>query len=404
MSEEDDRFVARLDVAKTNPWMIALAGAPVALGVALTIAFALTHTAMFAFAPPLILCGFGLLFFNWTNKPSAVREYAHVEATHATLSVGGKRFPRHRIRRAMLLPGRLGTRPNVRVEIKNRPVMQLGVSDEHEGRALLRAMGFDASQVVVRFRAPPSAAAEHWLTAKLLQQAGPVLAVMLALGARVFVGHASFLLIALLAIALLPQLLPSSVEVGADGVLVRWLWMKRFIRAIDISRVGSFEEVRGGKRRFGARLVLASGANVDIPVRGMNEEAELLAERIREAASTGAHGDAAAAALLDRGGLAVGDWVRRLKGLGAGATATLRSAAIDADRLWELLESPSAPAKERAAAAVALSTTDEVGAKARIRVAASAVAEPRLRVAIEAASDDDEAALEDALSLLEEKT
>ena len=117
---EDDHFVARLDVARTNPWMIAVAGVPLALGIILTIAFALTHSAMFAFALPLMACGFVGLLFNWTNKPNAVREYAHVEATREALSVGGKRFPRQRIRRAMLLPGRLGTRPNVSYLMKIR--------------------------------------------------------------------------------------------------------------------------------------------------------------------------------------------------------------------------------------------------------------------------------------------
>ncbi len=396
---DDDRFVARLDVARVDPSRIALAVALLVLGIVLAIALAPTHAAVFNIGAPLILGGLVGLVHTWRTE----REYAHVEATREALSVGDKRFPRERIRRAMLLPGRLGARPNVRVEIANRPVMQLGVRDEHEGRQLLRAMGLDASQVVVRFRAPPSAAAEHWLAARLIQRVTPIVVVMIALGARSFVVHPTFSILALLAVALLPRLLPSSVDVGADGVLVRWLWMKRFIRAADIARVSAFEEVRGSKRRFGTRLVLASGRNVDIPVRGANEEAELLTERIREAASAGLGGDGSAAALLDRGSLAIREWVNRLKGLGVGATATFRSAAIDAERLWELLESPGAPAKDRAAAAVALSTIDEEGAKTRIRVAASAVAEPRLRVAIEAASGEDDAALEEALCRLEGK-
>jgi len=130
---DDDRFVARLDVARVDPSRIALAVALLVLGIVLAIALAPTHAAVFNIVAPLILGGLVGLVHTWRTE----REYAHVEATREALSVGDKRFPRERIRRAMLLPGRLGARPNVRVEIANRPVMQLGVRDEHEGRQLL---------------------------------------------------------------------------------------------------------------------------------------------------------------------------------------------------------------------------------------------------------------------------
>lgn len=402
----DEEFVARLPIAKVNPRMIALASLPI-LAAILTFAIsATTRSPAAILAPPLLAGGAILHYFNWKKKPNAKREREHVVASRAALRIGDLTIPRDRIERALLIP-RKGDEPMVvRVERRLRPVIDLTVRDEAEGRELLRALGFDASQTVVRFRALASAAAEHWRAASFAVRALPLVAALLVIGAR-SVPHGSWLFLAVLALAVLPTLIPTWVEVGADGVLVRWIGMKRFIGASTIAGVSTFEEVRGGARRFGVRLALDGGKTVSLPMhnRESNDDASALAERVRETIEACKRGDAeSSAALLDRGERSIGEWVRRLKSVGAGASATLRTAAVDTERLWSLLESPNAAPKDRAAAAVALSTTEQDGAKARIRVAASAVAEPRLRVAMEAASNDDEAELEEALSQLEERT
>jgi len=132
----------------------------------------------------------------------------------------------------------------------------------------------------------------------------------------------------------------------------------------------------------------------------VEEEAQLFVERIREAMGV-PEAPESATALLARGARPLAEWIQALRSIGAGAMANLRTADVDPERLWRVLESPSASATDRAAAAVALASSEEPGRRERIRVAASAIAQPKLRVAVEAASHEDEAALADALASLE---
>jgi hypothetical protein len=70
---------------------------------------------------------------------------------------------------------------------------------------------------------------------------------------------------------------------------------------------------------------------------------------------------------------------------------------VPSEHLWRVVEASSAQAEERVAAAFALSTCEGDEVRGRFRVAAQAVANLRLRVALEAAARGDEAALEGAL-------
>ncbi len=75
-----------------------------------------------------------------------------------------------------------------------------------------------------------------------------------------------------------------------------------------------------------------------------------------------------------------------------------RGAAVPDDELYEILQDPAAPLGRRVGAALVLRRRDG-DARARIRVAAETSVEPRIRVALEAAADDDidEQAIERAL-------
>jgi hypothetical protein len=77
-----------------------------------------------------------------------------------------------------------------------------------------------------------------------------------------------------------------------------------------------------------------------------------------------------------------------------------REVQVDSERLWRLLDDPAAAPASRAGAALALSSID-AASRTRLRVAAEACAEPRLRVALSRVADgapDD--ALEEALAPL----
>src|SRR5262249_28088019 len=101
---------------------------------------------------------------------------------------------------------------------------------------------------------------------------------------------------------------------------------------------------------------------------------------------------------LARAGRSPNEWVRDLRALADGATATHRTAPLREDALWEIVEDPAASLEARAAAAVALVSIGGGDARARLRVAAT-TANARLRVALETvagATTDDE--LEHALA------
>jgi hypothetical protein len=134
---------------------------------------------------------------------------------------------------------------------------------------------------------------------------------------------------------------------------------------------------------------------------GDDGRADLVAERIREALESARRGDPAQdVALLARNAREIGVWVRALRAVAAGAVDH-RTAPIPEDRLWRIAEDPNASPTARAGAAVALTPSLDDAGKARIRVAADATASPKLRVALEAAAETDEAALEHALAELD---
>lgn len=392
-------FEAKLAVRRTNPWMTALASLPMLAALALVATWLVTGAATYIVLPHILIGAFIALFFNQKRKPRAVIEPTQIRATATELVVGGRSVPRDRIARALYLPLQRTGHAMVRVECKHRPFpLELVVKDEAQGRLLLAAMGLDASQSVAGFRAMSRALAKRWYPILGMLALVPPLMVI----AAVF-PHAGALFPFAIGLAAVLMVIPTRVEVGADGVLMKWLGRRRFIPSSEIVAALHYEDGFGRNRYVGAKLVLHDGQEVKIPLgsRWSDDDAHGLVERIREAVEAYKRGDVeSSAALLDRGARPIAEWVRMLKSLGAGASATLRTAAMDSERLWHLLESPSAPPKHRAAAAVALATSDEDGARDRIRVAASAVAEPKLRVALEAASNDDEAELEKAMEEL----
>jgi len=100
-----------------------------------------------------------------------------------------------------------------------------------------------------------------------------------------------------------------------------------------------------------------------------------------------------------RDGLRVREWRERLRlAINAAGYRALASAPVDA-ALVERIVSPRVPPEERVGAALALRVADPAAGAARIRVAAQACLDPRVRAALEAASADeiDDDAVERAL-------
>lgn len=199
-----------------------------------------------------------------------------------------------------------------------------------------------------------------------------------------------------------------SVEVGTDGVLLRWFHRQRFVPIATITRA----EVVEGLDHYLVRVLRTDGSWADAGVL----HTPIRTKRLRAVAKDQAHmikqriDDAIAArdverapfddSSLLRGDRTVAEWRRDLRALTA-QTETFRAGVADAPTLGRLVEDNERPAAQRVAAAIALSPHLDASMRARIATIARASAAPKLRVALEAVLREDDDRVADALADLE---
>ena len=315
-----------------------------------------------------------------------------------------------------------GTSTRVRVQRRGlRPAIELGVANADEGVRVLEGLGFDAGHAVARF-AVSAPSWRHWKWRWLLAMLGPLLfglgSVLLGGAAPKSLAPAGFLLLVLQMLLWVAQLVvPGRATVGADGILVRWLWQQKFIPLADIDFVGETEDgamltvvpkrliiyLKNGR----TEEVLVGTTRSTLSGRRMYDDAALrqrsaaIAERIREAQAAAAKGkvDDAALALPARGARPVGQWLGELREL-LNRDTYRRQAAPAIQDLWKLVEDATHDAPVRAAAAASLGPTLDDAGRQRLRVVADATAAPRLRIALEAVAEQDDGRLSDALEQL----
>jgi hypothetical protein len=304
---------------------------------------------------------------------------------------------REALRDAFVLP-RAGKPPVVRLMRRGRRApLDVRVRDEGEGRRMLRALGLDASQTVASCALPSRVVMSRRLQLAVFGGAGALAAIALLIG-WLIAPHVpevwAFLMMAPLFAALVfTRLSQTTLRVGADGLLITWLGTRRFIRYSDVIDVTAYEDPGPAQPRWtGVDVWLESAERLRLPIAPKRAlggpSVAIVEERIREAMDTHRRGDAAAdAVLLRRRGREVDGWLRSLRSLGSGASAAHRTAPVLPDRLWRVVEDPSAEASARAGAAVALAVEIDDEGRARLRAAARATAAPKLRIAIEAAAD-----------------
>ncbi len=298
----------------------------------------------------------------------------------------------------------------VRLERRAGLPIVLRVPSEDDGRAMLRALGFDAAHVAAEMRIATGLAAMP-VARQLAVMLPPILAATAGMVAgaatRTPAGMAVFMTLfaLLMTYALGLAFLPMRVRVGTDGLVIRWLGRPRFLPFAEVTTVEIYETAVGGKVQRGVRVTLRSGERVRLPT-GQTDlgasEAARLAERIEEARKAGAEGASRSVVELGRASRSASEWVRDLRRLGAGAH-DLRSAAVPVDAFLRVLADGERSAVERASAAVAVLSADRADARERVRVAANVSVSPKLRVALDRIVDaaEDEAALAEALEGLE---
>jgi hypothetical protein len=284
------------------------------------------------------------------------------------------------------------------VRILRRRALSVDVrlETEEEARAMLTALGVGIGQSIATFSA--------WYGGRRR----PLAVVTAAVAGAGALGAWSALLqgggltsaarLVLVSVAALGFYLRSfaRVDVGSDGVLIRRLGDPRFLSYGDIAgaSVNEWDAIV---------LTLRSGGAIRLSMGSSPEKTQLrdaLVQRIEEGRAAFAR-DAGAGGMEARvapGGRKLNLWMADVRAL-AGAQ-DYREARLDEEGLWRLLDDVTAPPATRAGAALAISALDPP-TSSRLRVAAEACAEPRLRVALARVADGaSEAELEAALAAL----
>lgn len=402
-----------------NRWWLAAGASPLAIALAaLVVALVTGEGRALRMVPVTFVLAFALVARAWTRNRSPRFVPGDVEVDDHAVRFSGEVIARRaHVERAVW---RTDTEagPVVHLSRRWRPAVTLLLPTAAAARDLVRQLGFDPADRSVTFTCMSRAhdLSVGWRTATVFLAA--IVPIVLAVAARLALGPASgeavgvVMMIAIaiaVAVVVAWQLAPSRVDVGADGLLVRWLRRSTFIPFHDVLAVRSVQVEEAGKTFLGVELGLAGGARQRLLVTQdvLDDGArELLRARIAEAlAHHQRSAPASEVASLARRGRDDGSWIAALRGLGAGAGAdgTHRQPPASVERLWRVVEDAGRDAVSRAAAAVALGAGASSEDRARIRALARSSAEPRLRVALErgvdpAASDE---AVAEALASVE---
>lgn len=390
-----------------NPWIMGLALSPIAALIPLWIAAVAIHPAIAAFSFHLLAAGLVATLFAWRMNPRPRRVPVDVSVDGEAITLRdrdgqrSRRILRSKILRGTRTPG--AGKSTIRLAGRRRMTAQLETEDESAARRILSQLGLDASQTTATFS---TMSRIHARTRNVFALFGAFGAGMGLLGVTAALTQTPalmvlppFLMIALMVVAMAR----AGVDVGGDGVLIRWLGTKRFIAHEAIERTEITEHGFGRSRRRVVVLHLKGGETVNLPTGAPRLDAgnaETLAARIAEAKEARHAGALAPAAMLFRGEQSHRDWVTALRRRDA---SDLRSQAVNEDDLWRVIENASAAPVDRAAAVVALGKTLTAAQRERLARTAKVTAAPKLRVVLEAPDDAEDEALAEMLEALEEK-
>lgn len=385
----------------------------VALGVLLS-SFALTP-ALLAVMPVTLLIAIYFALQAWT-KARPIVEQGELGLYDGVVTVGRKRLvARDALTSGTVVPVTVdGT--IVRLERRARPPIDLAVSSPDDAEAVLELLGLDAAHAVARFRVQDLDVAAWKRRMGAMVFAAVALAPLGMLSGITRTPWLMPLVIPPFVLFALAMVLPRTLIVGTDGIVVRRLGVTRFLPLDGVVDVVVDEsELFMTSQLAIVRLLDAQGNSrgqilVDQKKQGPMQEgihaevdarAQALAERIRSAiALRRAAAEPFDRSSLSRAGRDAVDWVTHLAGL-LSRTSTFRDQGPPTEAaLLAIVEDAASPPIDRAAAAAALSRAAP-SIRRRVRVAAEAIAAPKLRVAFEAASEGETERLAEALADLE---
>lgn len=371
---------------------------------ALSAFFTKGSTAMLAFYAGLF--GTMTLSYGMRSVKGAKADEGALSVDEKAVTFAGKVLvQREELKQAFVVPGQGA--PLVRLDKKGRfeRPMFLRLSDRAEADAFMRALGLDAEHTAAEMRV--ATMLMGWSIGK--QMLALLVPALLFVPTLMFLVKTTTLVLALsvayvlYCIAL--SVAPTTVRIGTDGIVTKWLGRTRFIPHSQIITVSTYEEARGTKRHRGVQLMLKTGEVVKLPT-GQRDvavtDAAQLEQRIDEARQAFQRGATAGTTdVLARGDRTAADWIRYLRGVGAGAVGP-RAPAIPPDVLLRVVEDSKAAPLERASAAVAAIASGGDDAKQRVRIAADTTVSPKLRVALERIADGAEETDESLLETFDE--
>jgi hypothetical protein len=268
--------------------------------------------------------------------------------------------------------------PTVEIELTNGDLLTARLPDPRSADAVVTALGFGAGGKRVHASlAKPT----RRLLNPLLGFVAYIVSMVALLGGSSHGGsfeqaYAAYPIVALLLYAGLKRLLRApEVTVGEDGVLLKRRFGTRFLPRSEIffaSAAGSSFVI---ERRGGERVVLG-GVALDLARR--QAVARVIEERLTPSKTT-----ADRFTHYDRGGRLLAEWRAHLAS--AMNQASYRHNAATVEEAAAVLHSVQATPEQRVGAALALRIAGEP--KERIRVAADASADERVRAALEAVAE-----------------
>ncbi len=289
---------------------------------------------------------------------------------------GAVAVPRASIRAAYPVPGKDGAHA-LRVEAGLFRTALVHLSSLEDAEGLVEALAHDSADGIMRVRALPPWA-RHVRTISLLLTTSPWLLFNVV---RWLPAWSMALIVAMYGLVALPLVLPQQVEIGRDGVLLRWLSKRRFIPFTAITEVH--------ETPLGFAMTLEDGHALEVRLtqrdKAASAQTKSILKRIearREALAELSPGEEQS--LLARGERELDAWLRDVRSLGEPSAHGYRAIAIPRERLWAVLENPGADPSAREGAAVALHASIDDAERERVTAVGRATASPRLRVALDA--------------------
>ncbi|AKT40139.1 hypothetical protein [Chondromyces crocatus] len=385
-------------LVRWNPWRIVLSDVPLVLGlIGVVTSYQRGKLLRVLFA--LCLVQIGLILRNTPPWERDGRLIVHPEG----IDFDGRRLvDRASIHHALLVP-RPDQPPLVRIVRRGlEPSIDLRVRDDQQGQQLMQALGQHASQSVAVLSLPLQILAHPMGSIMMAGLAITVLVGGMAIGASPMT-----CILVFAAITIARSLLRTHLHVGTDGLVIDTLGMRKYVQFRDLVKITRYESSHIKWTERGLDLMTLHGEHLRLPVEGERGRkgytVEMVERRILEGMVTHAasdHGDEQALTeQLVPQGRDASAWIQSLRTLGAGSLGGMRHAPIPLDRLWRVLENPSMTPLARIGAAVALTASASVD-RPRIATIARSAAAPRLRVALEASLEGQDAALASALDAL----